>query len=233
MWTPPPLPTCRAERLALIIAGLCEVLAARAVKHRAAEAVLMLASTRLRRLSFRFATLVAKLREGRLSAARRPPRRAEPAPALAPAVEPPTGSGPAAGAEAPPATPRPSLPRGFGFLLRLAPGHEVPGCRAQVEHWLSDPEVLALLAQAPQAAGRILRPLCHMLGIELPPALRLPPREPPAPVVVPPASAPAEALPQPEASLGPGRSPGRPRPAPARSSGAAGADPLLARFKLA
>ncbi|MBV8575299.1 MAG: hypothetical protein JOZ58_09725, partial [Acetobacteraceae bacterium] len=49
------------------------------------------------------------------------------------------------------------------------------GARSQFEHWLQDPEARALLAASSQAR-RIVRRLCHMLGIELPEALRLPPR---------------------------------------------------------
>jgi hypothetical protein len=45
---------------------------------------------------------------------------------------------------------------------------------------LEDPEMVALLAEAPEAAGRILRPLFRMLGVPLPPALRPPRRKRPA-----------------------------------------------------
>ncbi|WP_287988558.1 hypothetical protein [Acidiphilium sp.] len=45
---------------------------------------------------------------------------------------------------------------------------------------LNDPEILALAAASP-AAGRALRPLCHILGLRPPPALRRPKRPDPAP----------------------------------------------------
>ena len=51
----------------------------------------------------------------------------------------------------------------------------------QVEHFLAEPELAALLRDAPQA-GRLLRPLCRMLAIPVPAPLRLPARPPrPAP----------------------------------------------------
>jgi hypothetical protein len=65
------------------------------------------------------------------------------------------------------------LPSKFGWLLRF--GWRAAGSRCQFEHWLWDPEAQALLAASRQAR-RIVRRLCHMLGIELPEVLRLPPR---------------------------------------------------------
>ncbi|MBV8578782.1 MAG: hypothetical protein JOZ58_27575 [Acetobacteraceae bacterium] len=65
------------------------------------------------------------------------------------------------------------LPSKFGWLLRF--GWRAAGSRSQFEHWLQDPEAQALLAASPRAR-RIVRRLCHMLGIELPEVLRLPPR---------------------------------------------------------
>ncbi len=113
----------------------------------------LLAWVRLRRLLARFASLVASVEAGRLPAARhrKTPAGPSPRPAFAPALR---------------------LPGGSGWLLLLAPALEARLGRAQVESLLGDPALAALLAQAPQA-GRILRPLCHMLAIGLPPALRL------------------------------------------------------------
>ncbi len=56
------------------------------------------------------------------------------------------------------------LPRGFAWLLRLVPEAAVYG--SQLNHLLSDPEMVELLTAAPQM-GRLLRPLCQMLGIRL------------------------------------------------------------------
>jgi hypothetical protein len=54
----------------------------------------------------------------------------------------------------------------------MIPGYEL-------EKLVEDPELQALVAAAPQL-GRVLRPLCHMLAVKLPPWLRLPrrPRRP-------------------------------------------------------
>jgi hypothetical protein len=141
------------DRFAAAIDLLCRGIAVSLPQHWGNAAFALSAWSRLRRLLGRFAALVAALEAGRFSASRRV----------------------TAGA----ARPRPGaparLPGGSGWLLRLAPALETRLGRAQVESLLGDPDLRALLAQAPQA-GRILRPLCHMLGIETPAALRLPRR---------------------------------------------------------
>jgi hypothetical protein len=149
------------DRLALIIEGLCQALAARGAKDRLAPPLILLAWTRLRRLSARFCQAGGCGRAGRL-AAPAAHRRADP-PAALPPLAPerwPT----------PPGVPHvpDRLPCGFSWLIRLAPEAEVHGSR--VQHWLDDPKLTALLKEAPQA-GRILRPLCRMLGIRPGPAL--------------------------------------------------------------
>jgi hypothetical protein len=64
----------------------------------------------------------------------------------------------------------------------LAQAPNAACCRSQFIHFLSAPDVLELLAAAPQV-GRPMRGLCRMLGIKLdpnlvPPALIPPPRPP-------------------------------------------------------
>ena len=60
--------------------------------------------------------------------------------------------------------PRSALPRSFGWLLPLVPTEAA--CRAtQLRAVLAEPEMVALIAAAPQAT-RLLRPLCRMLGLE-------------------------------------------------------------------
>src|SRR6185437_15551987 len=62
------------------------------------------------------------------------------------------------------------------WLLRLA-GHnsyKVAVYGGFLQNLLADPEMVALIAAAPQL-GRVLRPLCRMLGVDPGPA-RLPPR---------------------------------------------------------
>ncbi|MBV8094574.1 MAG: hypothetical protein JO110_15380 [Acetobacteraceae bacterium] len=151
-WTPPPLPTGLSDRLALIIAGLRGVIAAHMAKDRSAVELLFLAWARLGRLASRFEKLVAAVRAGRLPPAPAPRQRAERDLEL-PRLE---------------GLPPPRLPGGFGWLIRLVPGSAVDG--SQLQYLLADPEMAALLADVPQA-GRILRPLCRMLGIQPGPEL--------------------------------------------------------------
>jgi hypothetical protein len=87
-----------------------------------------------------------------------------------------------------PARPRPGrlrrspklpLPSRKAWLLRLAP--ETASGASQLRHFLADPEIATLLATDPRF-GRILRPLCQMLGVRATgirpaQALRLPPTD--------------------------------------------------------
>ena len=59
-------------------------------------------------------------------------------------------------------------------MIRVTQGAAVFG--SQLQFWLEDAEVQALIAAAPEQAGRLLRPICHALLVPLPPALRLPRR---------------------------------------------------------
>ena len=150
--------TSLSHRLGLTIAGLCEALAARMARDRTAVPLLFLAWTRLRRLAVRFEALLADLRAGRLSAAPSGRGAAETLPQL-----------PGLAGLPPPFR----APRDFGWLLRLAP--ESAAFAGQVEHLLTDPEMKALLAGSPRA-GRMLRPLCRMLGIQSGLGVLAPPR---------------------------------------------------------
>jgi hypothetical protein len=60
----------------------------------------------------------------------------------------------------------PALPRRFGWLVR-AGAHQAAGFGLQLETVLNAPEMVALLAESPQAR-RMLRPLCRALALELP-----------------------------------------------------------------
>ena len=115
-----------------------------------------------------------------------------------------------------PARPRPPqrLPRARGWLVRLVP--EAAGGGSQLRHLLADPEMQALLAAAPQA-GRLLRPLCHILGVTPPPAIAKPPPRPAATVAslpppAPPVHPPRRHVPAPAAPISPTTC-GPPRPA--------------------
>ena len=157
-----------SQRLTLVVQALRAAIAAHAARDRAAVAVAWLVWPYLNRLAHRFAALAARVQAGkgvvapttRLRAAAEVPRLQAPRPRP------------------------PGLPQGFAWLARLAPS--ILPLRSQVCHLLGDPELAALLAAAPQA-GRILRPLCRMLGIEagpeFPRALFAPPDPPPSPAV--------------------------------------------------
>src|SRR5690242_6583556 len=135
---------------------------------------------RLGRLSQRFTRLVAAVVAGRVPADGAGRRRAEPE------ADAPPGSGPGAGTRKPAPSRKPApapehrLSRAFGWLLRLAPGYRTAAYHAYLQQWLAEPEVKAFLEEAPQA-GCMLRWLCRMLMVELPPELRLPKRKPKAP----------------------------------------------------
>jgi hypothetical protein len=134
------------------------------------RAVATLGWGRMRRLEERFLRLRARLAAGTL----RPPRaqREDPPPTPADAAE---GRTQVRVRDRRPWLP--FLPRTFGWFARTIPG---AGPAAQeFERLLADPETPALISVAPQA-GRILRPLAHMLGVRRPVFLRLPrrPRKP-------------------------------------------------------
>jgi hypothetical protein len=59
-----------------------------------------------------------------------------------------------------------SLPRRFGWLV-IAGGYQAVGFGLQLQSVLNTQEMSALLAASPQA-GRLLRPLCRALAMELP-----------------------------------------------------------------
>ena len=172
-----------SQRLTLVVQALRAAIAAHAARDRATVALAWLVWPYLNRLAARFAALAARVQAGKLAAA--PTTRLRAAPEVlrlqVPRLRPPT------------------LPQGFAWLARLAPS--ILPLRSQVCHLLGDPELAALLAAAP-GAGRILRPLCRMLGIEagpdFPPALfGLPDPPPPDPSPDPPPS-PTLALPAPQ-----------------------------------
>ena len=140
-----------SDRLAPIIAGLCRAVASQAVAHRALAPLLVLVWSRLRRMAARFACLAGRADAGAL------PSRGVPRPRA-------SGPRPSGSRERLP----PGLPGGFAWLVRLVPEAACYG--GQLQHLLSDPAVAALLAATPHA-GRVLRPLCRMLGVAPGPAL--------------------------------------------------------------
>ena len=133
-----------SERLAPIILGLYRAVAAKAARDRALAPMLVLLCQQLSRMVVRLARVVRRARQAGVGVPRARP------------------VGPR------PSGPRVRLPGGFAWLVRLMPEAAIYG--SQLQHALSDPEVAASLAAAPQA-GRVLRPLCRMLGVEPGPAL--------------------------------------------------------------
>ena len=192
--TPPPAPAARFARL---IAALCEAVGARVAgpgRPGLAGPLVILIWTRLKRMAERVARLAARAEAGTL-----PPPRSRPATPRRTA-----------------APPYQRLPRGAAWLIRQVPAAAFGA--GQVEALLADPDMAALIAAAPQI-GRTLRPLCHMLGVSLPPALRRPPPASPSPLPAPPCAAeagrrvPAEPLGTVPARV-PAFRPERPPPAP-------------------
>jgi hypothetical protein len=142
-----------ADRFAWMIQCLCKQVAAEGCKLRI-EALLVTAIwTRVSRLGRRFASVVARLRAGKLPAPGTARRRC----------------GTRAGAPRPPSM----LPQIFGFVQRLMP--ETTPYAGALHALLQTPEMAALVAEAPQA-GRVLRPLCRTLGVTPPAYLALPRR---------------------------------------------------------
>ena len=189
-------PPAAADRFALIIGGLSRAVA---TQHRVGLSGLLIIAiwSRLIRIATSFAALAARVRAGTLPAPRRRASR--------PASSRPASSPPAPSGSPPPRPASPFLPRGFAWLIPLVP-HEAAGFGSQLAHLLTDPEMTALVSAHP-GMGRILRPLCRMLGVATPPALR------PARPALAASSSPPPATPPP-ATISPSEPPA-PIPAPA------------------
>ena len=140
------------NRFSLIIAGLRDVIAAAAARDSARVPLFVQVWTRVGRAAIRFERLFARWRAGKLTTPRTRPSRA-----------------------GQPSKPRqsPPLPSARAWLVVLAIKTAAAG--SQLRHLISQPDMEEFLAACPQA-GRILRPLCHMLGNDMPPVLLLPTR---------------------------------------------------------
>jgi hypothetical protein len=164
-------------RFASILDGALKAIARHTAIPADVRRLLLLVYSWINRTKKRFAALAARVAAGKAS------------PRPRPASVTPRSKG-----EAPekPDKPRPpSLPREKAWLLVLMKW-EIACYRSTIMNWLEEPEVVALIQAAPQA-GRLLRPLCRLLGIDLPPILKLPPRprrpKPPKPEPTPEAAA--------------------------------------------
>jgi hypothetical protein len=155
-----------ASQFALVVAGLRAMLAAYMPRADRTRPVLLLLWRRLGNLNHRIAILTQRLAEGR-SVAPRP--RSQPRPA-----------------EETTATKRPArlrLPNKPGWLV--AQTIQAAPYANYFRQLIDQPEMVALLEACPQLK-RQLRPILHLLLIDLPPILALPPRPPRAPRLKPP-----------------------------------------------
>ena len=139
-----PLPTPLAafaadfsRRFGLILAALAALVARRFLRQPRLVTLIVPLWNRLNRAARRCERLMARLAVGRLPRPHRPGR-----------------GGPYR---------RATLPGGRGWLVR-ALGPEAAAYATQLESLLAEPAAAELLALAP-SAGRILRPIAHMLGV--------------------------------------------------------------------
>ncbi|MBV8455439.1 MAG: hypothetical protein JO122_02345 [Acetobacteraceae bacterium] len=173
-------PSAAADRFALIIGSLLQAVAEQGGK-RIPGPLTKLIWSRLRRMVARFAAIAAAVHAGTFTSSSRPNHSPSFRPNHTPSSRPKRSAEPGSSDAAPPSprghSTKPHLPTRFAWLLRLAQAPKVACCRSQFIHFLWTPEVLELLAAAPQV-GRMLRGLCRMLGVKfhptvVPPALIL------------------------------------------------------------
>jgi hypothetical protein len=128
---------------ARLVATLCGFVAVRGGRDPSVTGLVLLLHGRVSRIRQRFTRLVAKLMTGWRPAA------------LAPRA-------PRTDARVREAQAR--LPSGSAWLFHLLK-HEAAAARAHLEQVLADPAMQAVLAEVP-AAGRLMRPMCRMLGVK-------------------------------------------------------------------
>ena len=139
-----------AIRFAAILAGLRAAVARHLLRDPRLVLIIIPLCSRLGRITRRFERLMARIAAGRLPIARS------------------GGSGRTG--------PKPKIPTEHGWLVR-ALRHHGAACGSQLQYLLAEPGMDELLAATP-AAARILRPLCHMLGLPDPAPPPAPPAEP-------------------------------------------------------
>ncbi len=127
---------------------------------------------RLHRLSNRLTRLYERWQTNTLHTPRKPTQRPKTTPRPTP---PPIPELPAPGMPLVAAPTR--LPQGHGWVIRRIP--EAGPSAGQLHDLLQQPNTQDFVQAAPQAA-RLLRPLCHALGVDQPAWLKLPPRPRPA-----------------------------------------------------
>jgi hypothetical protein len=137
---------------------------------------------RLRRMSRRFADIMARFHAGTLPQVG---SEAGTLPAADSTPDRPAADRPA-GSPHPSEGPRPQQPSQRSGWVIHAVSWFVWNRHYELEEMLEDPEMAARVASAPQL-GSVLRPLCQMLAVKLPAWLRLPRRARPPVVKFPPA----------------------------------------------
>jgi len=163
---------------ARILESLQAAIAHRMVRDRIRAPLLLLLHAYISRTIERVATLHARWRAGTLPRPRT--GRIPPAPPTQP--EPPSH-------QAAPIPTRARLPATRAWIVHVV-GFQAANFASQLAHLLTHPDLADFLAQAPQA-GRLLRPICRMLGTEIPQVLILPPPPPRPPKPRPPQPEPA------------------------------------------
>ena len=161
-----PTSSALAQRLAGILDLLCRAVADQGGRKLLAVPLVLLVWGRLRHLSTRILRLAAKIEAGTPPPRPRRPRAPRP------------------GRPKPPL----SLPRGRSWLIRLV-RQEAAAAGSQLRYLLAEPDMRALVAADPRM-GRLLRPLCHALGVTPPPEIAKPATVP-APAAAAPVAAPA------------------------------------------
>ncbi len=160
--SPPDAPHPAAEFATALDTILASTLLMIAAQFRLLGAFTLPIWTRFSRARVRLARLLAKLAAGTWRPS--PPRAADP--------------------NRKHGAPAPYSPRGRLRLIRKA-GYHAAAFGSQLSFLLQNPNTQTLLATAPPEAlaamARTLRPLCHLLGVEVPPALRPAPRPPQEP----------------------------------------------------
>ncbi len=77
-------------------------------------------------------------------------------------------------------TPEPAtkikFPTGGYWLGKLMPSILINALRYEVDHFLAQPDTIALVGQTPQLAAQVFRPLCRFFSLPIPLYLQLPPR---------------------------------------------------------
>jgi hypothetical protein len=171
-----------AAQIVWTVEDLLKVLAVEAGKLRTPGLLARALWSRVRRFERRFGALYAQWKAGTLPKAR--VRKGS-----SPQPSPQRGEG--EGLAGDPVVSRPAslLPRGVGWMYKTLPA-SAAAFRSMLEPLIGElPEMKAFVSEVPQA-GRLLRPMCRMVGIKPPVWLALPRRrragaaaDPPRPLV--------------------------------------------------